>query len=110
MSKVADVKLFWTKSPSIDVKSQRLEVSIDGVQQSGVELGPEVQDVTIVVKASQTVVFSVVTTDKDGLEVASTSYTINLGDLEAPFPAMDLGHIVMAIRDVPDEPPVPDDL
>lgn len=106
--KVASVLLFWVRSPSIDVESQRVEVVVDGVQQSGAEFGPEVENMTIDVKASQIVTFKVITTDSGGLSTVSTSYTINLGDLEAPLPATGLGHEVMGIREEDDGEPDPE--
>ncbi len=104
--KVADVRLLWFRSPSIDVVSQRVDVLVDGVQQSAVELGPEAQDMVIAVRASQVVVFTVTTIDSGGMSAVSTSYTINLGDLEAPLPATGLSHEVLGIRDEDDGEPV----
>lgn len=102
--KVADVKLIWTPSVSDDVESQVVSISIDGAEPTLIEVGPEVQSVMTEVKASQSVVFSVETTDKEGLKTVSELYSFAIGNLEAPQPATFLGHEVVAIRDVEDVP------
>ena len=100
MGKVADVKLFWTPSPSEDVASQEVSVSIDGAEAMITPITPEVAELLIEVQASKSVVFSVKTTDTEGNSSISESYTFRIGDLEAPAPATNLGHQVVAVRDV----------
>jgi hypothetical protein len=103
MSKVADVKLKWTPSPSEGVVKQIVQVTIDGIPSMETEVSPETTELMVEVKATESVIFQVVTTDDEGLSVISESYTFRLGNLEAPLPATGLGHTIVAIRDVVDE-------
>lgn len=99
MPKVADVKLSWTKSPSLDL--QKVEVVVNnGGTETTTELGPEVQEFMIVVQASGGVQFKIVTYDTEGLKATSETYSFTLGDLEVPLPATNLFHEVVAVRDV----------
>ena len=98
MAKVADVKLFWTKSPSADVTTRTIDVTINGDTQT-VEVGPEVESYMIEVSASGTVQFNTVVKDTEGNEVSSEVYTFTLSDLEAPQPDTALGHTIVGIRD-----------
>lgn len=99
MPKVADVKLSWTKSPSLDL--QKVEVVVNnGGTETTTELGPEVQEFMIVVQASGAVQFKIVTYDTEGLKATSETYSFTLGDLEVPLPATNLFHEVVAVRDV----------
>jgi hypothetical protein len=104
--KVADVKLSWSKSPSSDVKGVKIVVTKDGVD-TVTEGGPEVESLMIVVEASKSVQFKVITLDSEGLTATSDVYSFSLGDLEAPQPATSLMHEVVGIRDVPDPVPAP---
>lgn len=99
MAKVADVRLSWSKSPSADVKRVRLSVNIDGTE-STADLGPDVNEFMVEVKAGGTVTYKVVTIGNDDLEATSADYTFTLGSLEVPEPAFDLFHKVVAVRDV----------
>ena len=99
MAKVADIRLFWKKSVSADVSKATVIVTNDGTETT-TEVGPEVQEITVVVAATKACSFRVITLDSEGLTSTSTTYDFVLGDLEAPQPATDLGHEVMAIRDV----------
>lgn len=99
MAKVADVKLTWSKSPSADVAKVTVAVTKDGTTTT-TDVGPEVESFQIVVEASKSVTFTVVTTDSEGLTGTSDSYTFTIGDLEAPLPATNLFHEVLAIREV----------
>lgn len=101
MGKVADVKLGWTPSVSADVVKQVAKVSIDGAEPTVFEVGPEVNSVAIEVKAVSSVLFFVESTDGENNTVVSESYTFTIGDLEAPQPATNLFHEVVAVRDVP---------
>lgn len=102
MSKVASVKLSWTKSQSVDVLKSILSVQIDGGIATVTELGPEVESAVVDVNAKSSVVFSVTTVDSEGLSTVSELYTFTLGDLEAPLPATNLFHEVVGVRDVVD--------
>lgn len=101
MSKIASVKLSWAKSKSPDVVKTTLSVAIDGQAATVTGLGPEVESVVIDVNAKSSVVFSVTVTDSEGLSVVSENYTFTLGDLEAPLPATNLFHEVVAILEEP---------
>lgn len=103
MAKVADVKLKWKKSPSLDITKVDVVVTVNGTE-SHYEVGPEVEDFTIEVKANSTVQFYVAVTDADGLEAFSTTATFGVGDLENPQPATDPSFEIVGIREVPDEP------
>lgn len=106
--KVADVNLFWTRSVSDKVLSQTVIVTVDGEEKIHSTVPPEIETVSIRVKALQTVQFKVLTEDEDGV-TESELYTFRTSNLDAPLPATNLGHTVVAIRDVPDEeiPDVP---
>jgi hypothetical protein len=99
--RVADVKLSWAKSPSADVSGVKVVVTNDG-SETTTDFGPEVEELLIVVAATKSVQFKVVVTDSEGLTATSETYTFTLGDLEAPQPATNLRHEVVAIREVPD--------
>lgn len=99
MAKVADVMLSWTKSPSADVNKVSVVVNNNGTETT-VDFGPEVESFAIVVSASASVNFKVVVTDSEGQTATSTTYGFVLGDLEAPLPATNLSHEVIAVRDV----------
>lgn len=104
--KVADIKLFWRRSPSPDIVSQKVLLTVDGVQETGAEFGPEVEEMQITVHAGSAVSFQVESKDAEGETVASVIYNFQLGDLTAPLPATDLGHEIVAIRDDEPAPPV----
>jgi hypothetical protein len=106
MAKVADVKLSWKKSPSADVKSVKIVVTNDGTETT-TDLGAEVEEFMVVVAATKACSFKITTTDNEGLVATSVTYTFVLGDLEAPLPATDLKHEVVAVRDVNGGTPPP---
>lgn len=99
MAKVADVKLGWTKSPSSDIASVKLVITKDGADIT-VSVDAAAESFQIVVEASKTVSFKIITIDKDGLTATSDTYTFTLSDLEAPLPATNLFHEVVAVREV----------
>ncbi len=99
MAKVADVKLTWRKSPSSDITGIKVVVTNNGVETT-TEGGPEVQELMVIVNASGSLSFKVVSLDSEGNEAVSETYTFSLGDLEAPLPATDLFHEIVAVRDV----------
>lgn len=103
MSKVADVKLSWTKSATADIKKVSVVVSNNGTETTA-DFGPEVESFNIVVQASSSVNFKVVVTDSEGLTATSSVYSFTLSDLEAPQPATNLKHEVVGIRDVGPNP------
>jgi hypothetical protein len=100
--KVADVKLTWKPSVSVDVAEQTVVVVIDGVEKINTTVAPELEELLVEVKAKESVVFYVITEDNEGNTSLSENYTFSLGDLEAPQPATLLGHEIVAIRDVVD--------
>jgi hypothetical protein len=99
MAKVADVRLGWKKSISSDVKTVKVVVTNDGTETTA-DLPPEAEEFMIVVSATKAVQFKVITFDTEGLQSSSSVYDFVLGDLEAPQPATDLFHEVVAVRDV----------
>lgn len=106
MAKVADVKLGWRKSVSADVAKVKIVVTNDGTETT-TEGGPEVEEIQIVVKASTSVQFKVVTIDTEGYEATSELYSFTLGDLVPPQPATDLFHQVLSVRDEDAPTPTP---
>ena len=99
MSRVADVKLGWTKSPSSDVKSVQLVITKDDADTT-IDVEATAESFQVTVEALKTVSFKVVTKNADGLVATSDSYTFTLDSLEAPLPASNLFHQVLAVRDV----------
>lgn len=99
MAKIASVKLSWKPSVSVDAVKQVASVTIDGGEPTTFEVSPPLGEVLIDVKASSSVVFSVETTDSEGMTSISEMYSFVLGDLEAPQPATDLFHEVISVRD-----------
>lgn len=101
MAKVADVKLSWVRSPSADVVSRTIEVTING-QTTTADVGPEVEQYMIEVSASGSVQFKTTVKDAEDQVVSSEVYSFTVGDLEAPQPDTGLLHEIVGIRDVPD--------
>lgn len=99
MSKVADVKLGWSKSVSSDVVRQEIILTIDGAT-TEIEVGAEVETYTLEVAAKSSVQFAIKSFDSEDLEVTSEVYSFTLGDLEAPQPASGLFHEVLGVREV----------
>jgi len=108
MAKVADVRLSWKKSvtPLVEIDKVQIIVVMDG-NTTVTDLGPPVEEFMIEVHPLQAVQFKISTFDKEGLEATSETYLFTLGDLEAPQPATQLKHEVVAIRDVEVPPPPP---
>lgn len=100
MAKVADVKLSWKKSPSLDISSQVIEIKKGSAEATRIEVGPEVESYMLEVDALNTVSFTIQTLDIEGQVVTSDVYSFSLGDLEVPLPATDLFHEVIAVRDL----------
>ena len=96
----ATVKLFWVNSPSPDIVSQKVSVSIDSKPPTVAEFGPEVNSLTLNVAAKSSVLFTVEVTDSEGQTAMSESYFFQLGDLVAPMPATGLGHEVLGVMEV----------
>lgn len=107
-TKVADVELIWKKSVSDSAKAQRIVVEVDGDEKMNANLPPEIESVQLEVRAFSSVRYTVFTADDEGLEVASEAYSFRLGDLTPPQPATELGHRILNIRELPDEPVPPD--
>lgn len=99
MARVADVRLFWTRSPSSDAQRQVLRTVIGGVETS-IDLTPETQEFQVVIASDVAFTFSVDTYDHAGNHTSSETYSSRVGDLEAPLPATLLGHEVVGVRDV----------
>ena len=99
--KVADIKLSWKRSPSSDIKSVKVVFSANGSETTVDTESPDVQELAVTVSANSNCSFKIVTTDNEGLVATSEVYSFNLGDLEAPLPATNLSHVVVAIRDIP---------
>lgn len=99
MAKVADVKIFWTPSPSTDIEKVLVKTTINGAETIS-QFGAEVTEMMIVVSAMGSVTISIDVIDKDGLQASSEIHSFVLGDLEGPQPVTDIGHTVVAVRDV----------
>jgi len=102
MSKVADIRLGWKKSVSADVAKVVVRTTVNGTETT-VEGGPETEELVVTgIAAMSACQFKVETWNSEGLMTTSLTHDFVLGDLEAPAPATDLFHEVVAIRDVPD--------
>jgi len=99
VAKVADVKLGWSPSVSLDVVKQVVAFSVNGAPRE-VELTRDVQELVIEVAASSSVQFTVTTVDSENQAVSSEVYNFVLGDLEPPQPATGLFHEIIAVREV----------
>lgn len=104
--RVADVRLFWRRSVSSGIQKQVLRLTVDGVSDTGMELGPEVEEVMVTVSANSFGQFAVDTYDDEGKVAVSVTYDFRLGDLVDPLPATDLGHEIVQVRDDEPAPPV----
>lgn len=96
--KVADIRLGWKRSVSVDLLKQVLHLTVDGTTTTA-ELGPEVQEYAITVQAQKSVQFQVESIDTEERVTMSMLYDFTLGDLEDPQPATDLFHEIIGIRD-----------
>jgi hypothetical protein len=104
--KAANVKIGWVRSPSSDVTSRKLVLTVDS-EVTEIELGPEVESFDIQVKALSSVVFKTIVFDSEGNQAEASSYSFTLGDLEAPLPDTGLFHEILGVVDLPDPEPVP---
>ena len=102
MARVADVKLTWRRSPSLDISRVEVRVNNNG-QETTAQVGPEVESYVVEVRARSAVSFTVTVYDAEGGQATSATYSFLLHDLEAPLPATDLSHEVLGVRDVPDD-------
>jgi hypothetical protein len=98
VSKIATVKLGWTKSPSADVAKVEVIVNTGGAVTT-TEVGPEVESIQVEVAASTSFSFQLRVTDSEGLTASSELYSYTLGDLTAPVPPAGLFHEVIGVRD-----------
>lgn len=98
--KVADVKIFWTPSPSADVEKVIVKTTVNGSETMS-QFGPEVIEMMIEVAALGSVTVQIDVIDKEGLTGSSEIHSFVLGDLEAPQPVTNVGHEIVGIRDVP---------
>lgn len=107
MSRVADLELFWTPSPTPGAVSQKLEVTV-GAGTAIVDNIPLTDDLyAVTVPANTDFSLTVITKMDDGREVKSMKMSRTLGPLEDVIPATELGFRIVNVRDVPDEPPAP---
>lgn len=106
--RVADVRLFWLRSPSPDIVKRRVVITVDGGDFLDVEVGPEVEEMTTTIEANRVCTYKTIVTDAEGNEVVSVEHTFRLGDLVAPLPDTDLGHEIVAVREVTDPQPTPE--
>lgn len=97
--KVADVRLYWTPSLSSDIAKQVVNVTI-GDSISTFDLLPGAVEHRIEVTSNSSFSFSVDSIDVEGNRIASVTYSSNVGDLEVPLPATDLGSEIMGVREV----------
>jgi len=107
MPKIADVRLLWKKSPSLDIEKVKLHIFVNEGPEIINELSPEIESFLIVVPASNQAKFKVESLDSEGNVAMSEEYLFGIGDLELPLPATELGHKVEAIRDVTETPQAP---
>lgn len=105
MGKVADVKLSWTKSPSLDITGVKAIVNLNGQEQT-FDFGPEVESFQITCQPMTSGSFKVVVTGTDGQTATSTDCNFSVGTLEGPHPVTDLTAQIVAIRDDTPPPPV----
>jgi hypothetical protein len=103
VSKVASVVLGWNRSPSTDVVSQSINITINGNTDTSIEVGAEVQSYQLEVDAKSSVSFAIKSFDSEGKVATSEVYSFTLGDLEAPLPATNLFHEIVGIREVAPE-------
>lgn len=104
--KVADMKLFWTRSVGMKIPKQVIEYTLDGNTKT-LEIGPEVESFTLEMRANKSGRYKVTTYSEDGQPTVSDEVTFQTGDLETVPPATGLGSAITAIREieVDEEPP-----
>jgi len=100
MGRIATVRVAWDPSVSKIVKNVA-DVNIDGVQQSSVEVSGA--DIVIEMRPFSVATVVVTSEDNEGLTVASTTYVVNMDDLEDPKPVTNFRHKIESIRDEPEE-------
>lgn len=100
MARVADVRFFWTRSPSADIATVKAVVTQNGTE-TVTEFGPEVEEFTLSIPALSSVQFKIESFDSEGNKATSETYGFVLGDLEMPLPATGLGHEVLGTHEVP---------
>lgn len=99
MGKVADIRLGWKKSASADVVRVKIVTRIDGMESNVETENPDVQEIRVTARPGSALQFQVFVTDSEGNTTPSTIYDHVFGDFEAPQPATDLFHEVLAIRE-----------
>lgn len=101
---VANVRLFFVPSVSVDIVKRVLKVRAD---QSAMEVNLPLAatEHVLQVKASTNLQFSTLVTDSEGKTVESMVYSTTIGDLTDPLPDTGLGHEILSVEEVPD--PVP---
>jgi hypothetical protein len=101
MSKVLDVKVSWTRSPSADIASRKVAVTTNGTTTT-YDVGPEVSEMVLEVKASATVQVQTIVYDSEGNQAASEIATFTAGDSRSPLPDTDFQFTPIGVRDVVD--------
>lgn len=100
MAKVADMILNWTMSPSTDIATQKLHVTINSEVKPPIELPAwHQQYIYTSIPANSSFAWRIESIDTEGKSVFSQSDSFTLGDLEDPFPATNLNHVLQAVRD-----------
>lgn len=100
--RVANVRLFWVRSPSADVSRSQLVLNVNGTE-TVVDMGPDVQEFVMDVTAQSNVRFRIDVWDAEGQKASSAEFAFTLGDLETPIPPSGLGMEILSVRD--DGPP-----
>lgn len=102
--KVARVKLFWTPSVTQTVTKVEVVSTVNGVETTVEFPGNMTSEHVIDVPSFSTASFLVKTYGDEGEVVDSMTHSFSTGDLEETFPAMDLGHEILEVVEVPVEP------
>jgi hypothetical protein len=93
MGKVAQIKVFWSPSPSTDIKTQVIRINNDT---------PEVLELSateFTFEAEENSVFDVTVEVSDGTSVAASTINIVVPDLTAPQPVVGLGWEIVSVRE-----------
>jgi len=101
--KQARVRIGWTRSASADVTSREIEITKNG-ETTVVSIGPEAESYELDIVAMSAVNVRTKVYDAEGNFMYSETYTVALGDLEAPAPDTEFFHEILSVVDVPDSP------
>lgn len=103
--KHAQVRLFWTPSPSKDVKRVLIEVVADNFVIAQSELPPSANE--YILNIPENAIVDVVIGVDDGTYVVPASFTFTVPDLTKPLPVTDIGFEILGVIDVEVEEPEP---